>query len=377
MKILAVIAAAIALVVPQAAAKPGHEQPLMAVVARGHTQVLTALDPMTLSPVARGKVVGREAATILARSPSGGRVAVLADYRRFAVFDLAGGRITRWIDVGESVVAGLWTRPRRLLLLDSGGGVYTVSLGRRTTLRWHPIDGAIVSWASAANRFVALVAPRDGIGVARLGVATDTGAVRTVALPGVLAGRSGPTEADQSLHVAVPGLAVDPTGRRVAIVQRAGPPLVVDLDTLGVTGRSLAVAQKQVSGYVRSATWFAPSLLAVTGTDGSGEERWAPAGLTVIDLATGSRRMVERGVSQVLPASTTLLACGSGLSGYSSGGSLMFHVLGSTQVQSLAAAGPYAYASSDGRAFSIVDSLTGRVAATATAQAPTTIVGTW
>jgi hypothetical protein len=377
MKILALVAASIALVVPQAAAKPGHEQPLMAVVTRGHTQLLTALDPLTLAPVARGKVVGREAATILARSPSGGRVAVLGDYRWFAVFDLAGGRVTRWIHVGESVVAGLWTRPRRLVLLDSGGGVYTVTLGRRTTLRWHPIDGAIASWATAGNRFVAVVAPRDGIGPARLAVANDTGGVRTVALPGVLAGQSGPTESDQSLHVALPGVAIDPTGRRAAIVQRAGPPLVVDLDTLAVAGRSLAVAQKQVSGYVRSATWFAPNLLAVTGTDGSGEEQWAPAGLTVVDLTTGSRRMVERGVSHALPAATTLLACGAGLSGYSSGGKLMFHALGETRVQSLAAVGPYAYASSDGRVFSVVDSLTGRVAATATAQAPTTIVGSW
>lgn len=384
-KLLVLVAATLVMAAPQAAAKPGHDT-VLGFVTQGRTQVLTQLDALTLQPRGRGVAVGTDSATVIAHEPRSGRVAVAGgDWVRLRIVDLAAGRVLRTVDLagrygGGSVAAGLWPQPSRLVLLTTGNdaGVFTVGLGRRTSLRWRSLDGPLVAWAKTSTSLLALLAPREGLGPARLAVVDAAGRVRTVDLPGVVAGWTAPEGDDYLVRMQLPGLAVDPSGTRALVVPASGPLVEVDLASLRATPHPTRALSKLARGSQRSAVWFAPNLVAVTGTDGDGEQHeWTPAGLTLIDTRDWSTRFVEEGVHGTMLAGGTLVACGRGLTGYAASGARTFHALDETAPTSMAAGAGYAYLTSDFRSFTVVDTTTGEVVARPKTRSPTWIAGSW
>ena len=397
MKIFAFFAAALAVAVPQAAAKPGHAVPVMALAEHGSTSSLVKLDGMTLEPLSAQIPLG-PGATVLARSPVGGRVAVATgnnSWLRFA--DLSRLRAGTYLYLGGYGEAALWTQPTRLVVLIGGESGYlkVIDTRRNRLVRSRLLGGQVIATARTPSALVLLLAPPGQLGPARLAVVDGSARVRTVALRGIQAGWAAVMDgANPVVHADVPGLAVDPSGKRAAVVTASGAGATVELATLSVRSyesRTLARARKEVRGAVLSATWFAPNLIAVTGEDAVGDEEWTPRGLKILDTRDWTMRLVDRGVTSTALAGETLLAfgavwdwhtnawvAGAGVSGFDAAGSSQYHLFGSTPIDSLTTVGSWAYVGSGGgRHFTVVDAAAGVVAGEAATAVPTSIVGAW
>jgi hypothetical protein len=209
-------------------------------------------------------------------------------------------------------------------------------------------------------------------------VVSDANAgLRAVTLAEINAGFKQFDDTDGSgprMEQVVPGIAADPTGRRVYVVPGNGPVAEVDLASLAVTyhrlGRSASLLQrlarwwappaeaKIISGPSRNALWLGDGQLAVTGYDGSakGHHREIPSGLELIDTATWTVRQVDRHSSSALLVAGRLLAFGTafgtgpdganqgyGLTLYGSGDRQPVHWFGAKQVSWIQVNGDLAY----------------------------------
>jgi hypothetical protein len=225
---------------------------------------LAELHGVTLAP-RRSVVVGYPAETH-ARSTDGARMALgsgagrpritvvdLGHMRSAAPIELRGaGHIERIAWLGERRL-GVFVRHRnpRLLVVDAGA--------RRVVSR-HTVTGQVVASAAADGALVALVAPRRGIGPTRLVVLGRDGLTRTARLEI----EAGWDKRGQTL----PGLALDPSGRR-AVVVASGRAAEVDLRSLVVANHTLS---RPVSLLGRLRNWLEPTAHA-KGYPGS--VRWA------------------------------------------------------------------------------------------------------
>jgi hypothetical protein len=215
--------------------------------------------------------------------------------------------------------------------------VDVVDLQTRATVSRTPIAGRVGTIARAADALVFLCVPDQGIGRARLVVAGVDGSVRTVELPRVSAGWVFPDHpaADPVGTQRLPGVAVDPVGARVYVVQSTGPAAEIDIRTLAVSYHDLhadksalarlaswwepSAAAKGMTGPVRTAQWLGDGLIAVTGHDeqfaagsgGQGVLSDTPAGLAVIDTHDWTVATLDAGANAVKVANGTLLATGS------------------------------------------------------------------
>src|SRR5919199_30308 len=95
-----------------------------------------------------------------------------------------------------------------------------------------PLAGSFVTAVPTPAGIVALLAPRAGIGRARLALVDTLGRVRSLSLRGVLAGTRVTNRRRYAAHVQHPGLAVDGSGSRADVVPATGPVVEVDLRTL-------------------------------------------------------------------------------------------------------------------------------------------------
>jgi hypothetical protein len=192
----------------------------------------------------------------------------------------------------------------------------------------------------------------------------------------------------------MPAVALQPSGRRAAVIPAKGAAIVVDLTTLDVQSRPLAsrvpaAARKQVEGYQRLAVWTWSNTIAVSGTDWVADgqpDHSKPAGVTLIDADTWRSRLIdEDGVSVATNGfsllswgstwdSATQSTIGSGLDGYNADGARRFHLFGKDPIYFSVFAGRYAYtASADLRRFRIVDTETGKLLRTVTRAQPTSL----
>jgi hypothetical protein len=179
-----------------------------------------------------------------------------------------------------------------------------------------------------------LLAPVKGIGPARVAIVDRRGAVRFVELERIRAGTQLVDSTSHRVRQHLPGLAVDPAGRRAFVV---APGLVasVDLASLAVSyhepARTTAVFArlrdwldpaayaKGASGPTRTARWLGGGLLAVTGADeqlltnarGDARSRVLPAGLSLVDTRDWSLRTLADRATDVRVAGDLLLATGS------------------------------------------------------------------
>lgn len=395
MKFAATAIALLLALTAQAAAKTDRPT-LLGIVWHGRATDIVKLDGLSLKPISRRARVN-EPSWIVARSPAWDRAVITIgeSQDRLRVLDLRRMRLAGRIQIAR-VQGSLWPDAHRLVLLTGAEqpSVYLVDpITRRVSLT-KAFEGSIIAVTRRGTRLVALLAPKEKIGPASLVVVDADGTVRDVALPGLRAGWQLVDGATHRSRQEVPGLALDPTGRRAVVVPAVGSIADVDLGTLEVAFhamkvRTLARRQKALEGWVRSATWFGPNLVAVTGADSSvvGEStRMAPAGLTLIDTRDWSTRIIEPRATSVAVAGTTLLVCGAlwnperersegmGLSGYAQDGTRQFHLFGEASVPSVQVLGAYVYVASDNNTrYIIVDPRSGRIVARVSTPVVTTL----
>jgi hypothetical protein len=353
---------------------------------------LAKLDPMTLAPVdAKRVLIG--GTRLLATSRDGSRI-VLGGGSSAAirVVDLDAMRLvgTLWLGAGQTVAA-LWTLPDRVLAIltklerESELVVFdprTMRLRERRSL-----SGPVLQAGATDNRLVALIGRSDGMGPTRIAVVDTAGRARFADLPSIRAGFS-LDEQSGVVHQESPGLAVDPTGRRAAVVAGDGTVAEIDLGTLAVSThqpqlRNTAARRKVFEGWSRTAVWISDSLLAVSGWNAQvlaperDEQRTDPSGLSLIDTHTWRVVAAEPNVGAIARAGGVLLAYGEdGLRGYAADGTTRFHLLDGEPIGAVQIAGGLVYVGGcDGRCFRVVDPAVGRLIAKTTTKVPTSLLG--
>lgn len=379
MKRVAVLASAAALaIIPAAFASPGVSHPPLLGMAFPHgTNRLVWLDPLTL------KVKGSQSLNLPAfstwrQSPDASRL----------VFSGHAGTL-RFVDANSLRMIGTvrlpgftdpdmaWATPRTLFVFDtlSIAAVDPVTLRvkwrKRLPTAFTPFGPE--SEASTPSGLIFLLSPMDGsVGATTLVSVDLAGRFRSIVLPQIQSGATQDPSGASLFTGSQPGLAIDPVGGQAYIVGGTGTVAQVDLSTLAVSShnqpRTLAHADKVLSGPTREAIWLGDGLIAVTGENDRAwldanhkyQETVSPAGLTIIDTRTWTTRLVDPGVSAVTVAGGTLLASGEswdtttgtsnlnptgeGLNAYTTAGTLAFHLLGQTPVQQVRSANGLAYA---------------------------------
>jgi hypothetical protein len=201
------------------------------------------------------------------------------------------------------------------------------------------LPGLLLQSKRVGGSIVLLTAPRRGIGTATLAVVDPSGALRTVALPEIPAGRDlgDGTEPPDFAHAQqnIPALAVDPDSSRAFVIPASGRIAQVALSTLAVSYHSVAqpvslfgrlhdwvepkAEAKGANGPVRTARWLGSGVIAVTGGDETARldasnqlhVTWTPAGLTLIDTSSWGTKVIDRGADSVELSGDTLLVTGS------------------------------------------------------------------
>ena len=264
-------------------------------------------------------------------SPDGARLALARnDLSSLQVVDAGRLRVTASVRLSGGPIGALaWLTRGRMLALEEVAGerqrLVVVDLATKRVLARRPLGGSVLLLGRTPQELVMLLSPAQAIGAARIAVADRQGRVRFVRLERILAGsKLLGTGSDHRVDSRLPGLAVDPQGRRAFVVAQ-GLAAEVDLRTLAVSYHSLerppsllsrlwnwlepVAHAKQVSGYHRKARWLGSDLIAVSGTD-TENGRYQPAGLLVIDTRSWSVRTIDRGAMGFEVAGDALLATG-------------------------------------------------------------------
>ena len=364
-------------------------RPIVLGVSWQGTGLLSRFDARTLVPVGRKIDIGKPPTGLLARSPDGRTVALghgtILELRFVDVRAMrATGRL-RLPGLG-SILSGIWPSPRRLVALQGGtnAAVLVVDPQARRLLERTPLEGEMTGAVGRGRLLLALLAPRGALGQARLAVVGTDGRVRTVALPGVVAGFAPPSKPDDVARHASPGFAADPTGRR-AVVVTPDAVLTVDLETLAVTKlRSLerrpARVAKRIEGWGRRVLWLGGDRIVVTGSNISSTESRGTrttTGATLVRLESQTRRELDPGATGVQRSGATLLVYGgSALRGYRLDGTLRFELLRGRDTGYVQTAGRWAYVgSANSTRFTVVDVRAGRAVGTARTPDPTIVLG--
>jgi hypothetical protein len=343
--------------VPSVSARAAPYPPLLGFVGQGPRAELVRVDPRTLRP-RRGRRIG--AGSKACAPSSGGQACWMVPAWSFAphrpllalarhhggappslrVVDVRRMRVTADVPLAGGAVGLLaWLTPERLLTVqeiccEERQRLVAVDLSSRRVAASRPLGGTVQRVGQTGRELLLLVAPANEIGPARLTVADARGAVRSVRLERILAGVKLLAGGDYRVERSIPGLAVDPKGRRAFVV---GPELVaeVDLADLAVTYREPEPAASALSrllgwldppahakgatGPARSARWLGGGLLAVTGTDedlvedarGEEQSRIRAAGLSLVDTRNWTVHSIDSGAAEVRVAGDLLLATGS------------------------------------------------------------------
>jgi len=342
-------------------------------------------------------------------SPNGQGLAVVRnDAASLLLVDVDRMRVTASIRPGGGAVGALaWLTPRRLLALQEMPGerqrLLTVDLATRRVAARQALGGSVQQLASTARELVMLLAPAQSIGPTRIAVADRQGRVRVVQLPRILAGsKLLGTGSNHRVDARLPGLGVDPQGRRAFVVDK-GLAAEIDLESLAVSYESLerkasllsriwnwlepAAAAKQVSGHAREARWLGGGLLAVSGTD-TEAGRTQPAGLLLVDTGDWRVRTIDRNAMTFQLAGDALLATGSswdaaagrttgmGLAAYGFDGGKRFHLFDGRQAWVARVYGGRAFVGLPGQdELHIVDLTSGSILATRPQQLPWLLLG--
>ena len=413
-----------AVVVPPAttAAPARVGGPLVGVVSSDNLATeLARLDPRTLRPLPGDRLKLTGSWPLLAVAPNRSTAVLGSEAGDLTVIDLVHLRQLGAVKTdlpGAAIFGWGWVGRSRLLLIDTSQQAATevlaVDVSTRRVVRRQRFNGVVQGYAHLPHGLALLVTPANAIGRARLVVSDANAGLRTVALAQINAGFKQFDDTDGSgprMEQAVPGIAADPTGRRIYVVSGDGPVAEVDLASLQVTyhrlGRSVSLLQrlvrwwappaeaKIISGPSRNALWLGAGQLAVTGYDGSakGQHREIPSGLQLIDTRTWTVRQVDRHASSAVLAAGRLLAFGTafgtgpdganqgfGLTLYGPGDRQPMHWFGANQVSWVQVNGDLAYVQlmdanlSNVEGYAVVDLRSGRLLDKGTGSVPELLV---
>lgn len=345
-------------------------------------------------------------------SPNGTRLAVLGQNYEASLrlVDVARMRVTANVRIDGGAIGALaWLAPRKLLAVQEIAGerqrLLAVDLvTRRVTIR-KPLGGSVQRLAKTDQELVLLLAPAQAIGVARIAVADREGSVRFVRLQRLLAGsKLLGTGSNHSVDSRLPGLTVDPEGRRAFVVAK-DLAAEINLGTLAVSYHTLqpkpsflsrlwnwlepTAAAKQMSGYFREARWLGGDVLAVSGTE-TEQGRTQASGLLVADTRGWSARTIDRSAMSFEAAGDLLLATGGswdastqhasgiGLVAYGFDGSERFQLFEGQQTWLALVYGGRAYVGISGQGtepLRVVDLATGQVVGTRQTTLPWLLLG--
>ncbi len=354
------------------------------------------VDPPTLRRRSAYRAAVPEQTGLWAASPSGRLVAVGLRHE-IRIVETKTLTSVATVPTNRGPLALAWLSDDLLAGLVVGEAVLWDGTGRQVRAFGLARSERVAGWQLAADRLIALVTPdrRGGIGPARLLAIGKTG-VGVIELDRVMAGHD-PDRGEYGTVLA-PGLAYDPVGHRVFVVQPDGPVAEVDLDAQTVTYHSAGTsfleavatalvpsASAKLSSWATSrAVWIGRGLLAVSGYASdvvTGEN--ASAGVTIIDTRDWSACLLDARPTYVAVTGGSLLAWGGdgpgelggvGLVGYDLDDGRRWHLFG-RQYLDVQVYGRYAYAinSWDGWHVSTVDVTTGRVVAERDGRPPTVL----
>jgi hypothetical protein len=362
------------------------------------------LDPRSLEPLPGPHAPLGRAGGPWALSPDGSQV-VFAGYRAIRVIELDRMRVLADIPGRGDFGAVAWPEPRRVLLAtgfnwEDGVEAVVVDPVARRVLSRRSLGGSLQRFVPTDDGLVLVLGPRSGgIGPARVVVVSPDGSVRALSLERIPAGFEH-EELDGGLldHYRMPGIAVDPSSDTAFVVGAEDVVAEVDLRGLDVRYHALrettslldrlrdwiepTVEAKGVSdGSARSAIWLGDGLLAVSGFDdhasfdqeGNQAQMSAPAGVSLVETQTWSRRMLQREATAASVAGDLLLVYGSrwnsetgvfegaGLSAFDRAGERRFRLFGTQPFGDVQVAGRRAYVSfADSCGGQIVDLGSGR-----------------
>jgi hypothetical protein len=396
--------------------------PLVGVIAGDNLAAeLARLDPRTLRPLAGARLKLTGAWPMLAVAPDRSMAVLGSEAGDLTVVDLVHLRRLGAVQTdlsGPAIFGWGWVGRSRLLLIDTSQQAATevlaVDVNARRLVRRQRFTGVVQGYARLPHGLALLVTPANEIGRARLVISDADAGLRAVTLAEINAGFKQFDDTDGSgprMKQAVPGIAADPTGRRVYVVPGNGPVAEVELASLAVTyhrlGRSASPWQrlarwwappaeaKILSGPSRSALWLGDGQLVMTGYDGSakGHHREIPSGLELIDTADWTVRQVDRRSSSAVLAAGRLLAFGTafgtgpdganqgyGLTLYGPGDRRPVHWFGAKQVSWIQVDGDLAYVQlmdanlSDVEGYAVVDLRSGRLLHQGTGTVPELLV---
>jgi hypothetical protein len=363
---------------------PGPAEPkalLLGIVWSDVSGTVVRVDPRSLRPVAGKRVALEGHGGPWAFSPDGSLIAFGGE-RSVRLVDAKRMRVVTDIETAPGIGAAAWPEARRILVVAgfewerSGMQLEFIDpVARRTIARTH-VDGRLADSTETPDGLVVLLAPRRGIGPARLVVFPADGEVRSVPLSRIEAGwRSEPVTEEVSVdYYRTPGVAFDPEQARAYVVGATNVVAEIDIETMTVRyhvlhrERSLerrllewldpaAAAKGASDGSLRRALWLGNGRLAVYGWDDhaapdGGEQTTTPADVSLVDTADWSIRVLVEGASEADVAGDTLLAYayafgagggGIGLHGLTLDGERRFHVLDDDPVAGLTVVGRHAY----------------------------------
>jgi hypothetical protein len=397
-QVATLIVAVAMLAVPLAAAKePLTPKTVFGIAWHNPQTSLTELDALTLKPVSKAVPLGK-GASYLGRSPGAGyrgAFSVGARFNAIRFVDLFLMRPEKLVQLPCAINAPiLWETANRLVVTcrSSASSVLVIDPVKQRLVSRKALKGELENVQASNGLMVGLLAPLGTIGTARLVEVDGSGFIRIAALPGVQAGTKVLDQNTSHFRIERPAVAIEPLGRRAAVVPAAGPVSIVDLSSLAVTNRavrSLASARKEVEGSQRTAIWTWNDTIAVGGWDWATDHS-VQMGLTLIDTTNWTSRTLDRdatgmsytGIGGTLLAWGSLwnaasqTSIGSGLTAYGTDGTRRFHLFGSEPINIAAIAGTFAYITSDATHFQIVDTMTGKIIGAASTSRPTTLAPT-
>jgi hypothetical protein len=312
--------------------------------------------------------------------------------RSLRLVDVSGMRVTADVRVPGGPIGGLaWLPGGRVLALQEvccseTQRLLAIDVAARRVAARTALPGSVLRLGRTARELVLLLSPARTIGPARLAVADRRGAVRVVGLDRIAAGTKLLPGGEHRVQHRLPGLAIDPTGRR-AFVIGAATAAEIDLPSLKVSYHGPARAPaKAAQGSVRVARWLDGGLVAVSGSDDA-VTRSSPAGLQVLDTRTWTARMIDPGATSFYAAGDLLLATGAsweankgpqgaiGLAAYALDGSKRYQLFAGENTWLALVYSDVAYVGvipTDGREepLRVVDLATGRVTGERTAPLP-------
>lgn len=297
MKILAASVAVAALGLPAAQASSPATVPGLVYTPGYGSSIVVRYDPVTLERSGPRVRVGGNASS-WAWSPRRRYLAVASFPQRLTIVDVPAMRVVARVRLaagGASVRAVTWAGDRVLAVVEKPRGSLVVAVD--------PLSGRVVrrtllprpfwfEFGRLPDGLVVLLGAHERLALAQIAVVNAEGTTRVVTVPPVSVGLEAVTAPGREQRI--PGLAVDPVGRKAYLVDDRRV-FTVDLRTLAVTDPGpLRALAKIFSGSVRSARWLGNGRLAVSGGDWDARRGYEGVGLRIIDVRSRTARVVNR-----------------------------------------------------------------------------------